>query len=215
MADNILKFLVFSLSAIILVCSFPKRFRRYLLLAANAAFYFCIASFLGGGIFLAEIVFSHCLMKFLERYKNKFVLSLCIIPPVIALILTKYYSFIPLSLFTHDTARLIIPIGISFYTLRIISCAYDFYCGKIDRVPSMCDYVLYVSLFTQILSGPVMRLKDFASQIDSICFDSEGSKYGAFMILSGLLKKLVVADMASSYVASVHSNIAGVPYPAL
>lgn len=81
MADNILKFLVFSLSAIILVCSFPKRFRRYLLLAANAAFYFCIASFLGGGIFLAEIVFSHCLMKFLERYKNKFVLSLCIIPP--------------------------------------------------------------------------------------------------------------------------------------
>lgn len=55
-----------------------------------------------------------------------------------------------------------------------------------------------------------MRLKDFAAQIDSLRFDSEGAGYGAFMILCGLLKKLVVANMASSYVSSVHANIAGV-----
>ena len=56
-----------------------------------------------------------------------------------------------------------------------------------------------------------MRLKDFASQVDSLRFDSEGSRYGAFMILTGLVKKLVVANMSSSYVSSVHANIAGVP----
>lgn len=60
-----------------------------------------------------------------------------------------------------------------------------------------------------------MRLKDFASQIDSLQFDSEGSRYGAFMILTGLVKKLVVANMSSSYVSSVHANIAGIPFPAL
>ena len=170
---------------------------------------------MGGGSFLAEIVLSYCLLKILARCRNKFTLSLCIIPPVLALVFTKYFPFIPNSLFTPDTARLIIPAGISFFTLRIISCAYDIYSGKIERVPSFCDYALYISLFTQILSGPVMRLKDFASQIDSLQFDSEGSRYGAFMILCGLLKKLVVANMASSYVASVHANIAGVPFPAL
>ena len=215
MANNILKFLVFSLSVIIIFCSFPQRFRKYILLAANAAFYLCIASLWGGGIFLAEIIFSYCLLKFLARYRNKLSLSLCIIPPVMALVLTKYYPFFPGSLFTADSARLIIPAGISFYTLRIVSCAYDVYSGKIEHVPSLCDYVLYVSLFTQILSGPVMRLKDFASQIDSARFDSEGSRYGAFMILTGLMKKLVVANMSSGYVSSVHSNISGVPFPAL
>ena len=166
---------------------------------------------LGGGAFLAEIVLSYCLLKILERYRNKFSLSLCIIPPVLALLFTKYYSFIPQSLFSSDTVKIIIPVGISFYTLRIISCAYDVYSGKADSVPSFCDYVLYVSLFTQILSGPVMRLNDFSRQIDSLGFDLEGARYGAFMILTGLLKKLVVANMASSYVASVHSNIARVP----
>ncbi len=60
-----------------------------------------------------------------------------------------------------------------------------------------------------------MRLKDFASQVDSLRFDPEGSRYGAFMILTGLVKKLVVANMSSSYVSSVHANIAGVPFPAL
>ena len=165
----------------------------------------------GGGVFLAEIVLSYCLLKFLARYRNKFALSLCIIPPVLALIFTKYYSFIPYSLFTPHVLRLIIPAGISFYTLRIVSCAYDVYSGRADSVPSFCDYVLYVSLFTQILSGPVMRLNDFSRQIDSTGFDVEGARYGAFMILTGLLKKLVVANMASGYVNSVHSNIAGVP----
>ncbi len=210
MANNILMFLAFSLSAIILCCSIPQRLRKSLLLALNTVFYLCISTYGGGGPFLAEIVLSYCLLKILERYRNKFTLSLCIIPPVLALILTKYHSFIPRSLFTADTVRLIIPAGISFYTLRIVSCAYDVYAGKIERVPSFCDYALYISLFTQILSGPVMRLKDFAAQIDSLHFDSEGTRYGAFMILCGLLKKLVVANMASSYVASVHANIAGV-----
>ena len=169
--------------------------------------HFCL---LGGGVLLGETVLSYCLLKILAHRKNKITLSLCIILPLLALAFSKYYVFIPQFFFSHDTARLIIPIGISFYTLRIISCAYDVYSGKIDDVPSFCDYALYISLFTQILSGPVMRMNDFSSRIDAVGFDSEKAGYGAFMILAGLAKKLIVANMASSYVSSVHSNILGV-----
>ena len=183
-----------------------------MLLLANIAFYLSISTYVGGGIiFLAEIVLSYYLSKLLACYRNKIILALCVIPSVIFLAFTKYCCFIPSGLFSPGTAKFIIPFGISFYTLRIISYHADIYSRKITALPSLTEYALYVSLFTQIISGPVMRIGDFVRQADSAEFDTERAKSGAFMILDGLFRKLVIAAMSSGYVNSVHSNIVARP----
>lgn len=210
-ANNILLFVIFSLTVAVLYYLQPYSGRKYILLASNVVFYISVATFEGGVLFLSEILLSWCLAKFLANHRSKLILTVCILPSILALAFTKYHTFFPSSLFTPGTISLIAPIGISFYTLRIISCYVDIYTGKISRVPSLCDYVLYVSLFTQILSGPIMRAGDFTVQIESAGFDKDLASQGAFLILSGLFRKLLVANMAAGYVDSVHANISGLP----
>lgn len=162
----------------------------------------------GGGLrFFLELFLSWCLSRLLALRKSKFTLTLSILPSILFLIFAKYQNFFPVSFFS---SKLIFPIGISFYTLKIISCHIEIYRGKIEA-PSLCDYILYVSLFTQILSGPVMRINDFIPQISASKFNSSEARLGAFMITTGLFKKLLVANIASEYVNKVHENISGVP----
>ncbi len=177
---------------------------------------YSISVFLRGGIvFLTELIISWCLAKFLDHHKNKLILAISIIPSLLLFVIAKYENFIPLStLFNPSTMRLILPIGISFFTLKIISCHVELYRGNI-QAPSLWDYILYVSLFTQILSGPIMRVNDFIPQLSSTKFDGEQARSGAFMIIMGLFKKLLIANMAMPYVDKVHENISGVPALAL
>jgi len=208
-ASNILKFIAFSVIAAIPYYFFRRSCRKYILLASSIVFYLCITTSWGGGlVFLGEVILSYYLSKILARYRSKILLAVCVIPSVMLLGFTKYYYFLPSGLLSPDTARFIIPFGISFYTLRIISYHADIYTGKITVLPSLSDYVLYVSMFTQIISGPVMRMDDFVRQADRAEFDSERAKSGLFMILDGLFRKLVIAEMSSGYVNAVHKNIA-------
>ena len=168
----------------------------------------------GGLIFLADLILSFYLSKLLDKYKNKFFLALSILPSLSLFILAKYINFFPASLFNPSALKLILPIGISFFTLKIISCHVEIYRGNI-QAPSLCDYVLYVSLFTQILSGPIMRVNDFLPQLSNPKFNPEQARAGAFMIIMGLFKKLLIANMAMPFVDKVHENISGVPALAL
>lgn len=212
MAENILKFVAFSLIIAAVYHVVPRSLRKCVLLVANAVFYVSISTLAGGGVaFFADIFLSWLLAKLLARNRNRIALTVCITLAVLPLVLTKYAPFIPSTLFAPESLALVAMAGISFYTLRIVSCYADIYAGKIDDAPGFADYALYVSLFTQILSGPIMRVKDFTGQVDSAGFDSGRASQGAFLILSGLVKKLVVANMAASYVDSVHARISTLP----
>ncbi len=172
--------------------------------------------FYGGVIlFSTELIISWCLAKLIEHHKNKFILAISILPSLLLFVFTKYQNFFTtFSLFNPSTLKIILPLGISFFTLKIISCHVEIYRGNI-QAPSLCDYMLYVSLFTQILSGPIMRVNDFIPQLTSAKFNAEQARSGAFMIIMGLFKKLLIANMAMPFVDKVHENISGVPALAL
>ena len=126
MAENILKFVAFSLAVAVMCQISPRSIRKYILLVSNAVFYLSISTIAGGGLFVAEIALSWCLAKFLAHHRSRFTLILCVILAVLPLAFTKYSLFLTSSLFTHGTIPFIAPVGISFYTLRIISCYADF-----------------------------------------------------------------------------------------
>lgn len=129
----------------------------------------------------------------------------------------KYYNFfvdnisavteslsLPLS---FEAKSLILPIGISFYTLQAVGYMADVYWGKIKAEENLFRTALFLSFFPQIMEGPICRYTDTAEQL----FTGAPLKYenlsdGCVRIFWGLFKKKVVADRLSVPVAAVFGH---------
>ncbi|WP_299248698.1 MBOAT family O-acyltransferase [uncultured Aquimarina sp.] len=95
--------------------------------------------------------------------------------------------------FTVDT--IILPVGISFYTFQTISYSVDIYRKQIKPLNSIIDFGFFVSFFPQLVAGPIVRAADFVPQIrKEINITKEDFGNATFMILKGLIKKMLFAD---------------------
>lgn len=90
---------------------------------------------------------------------------------------------------------LLVPVGISFYTFQSISYAVDIYRGQLQPVKRFIDFAFFVSFFPQLLMGPIVRAIDFIPQIyKPYDVTKKEFSWATFMIMKGLIKKIVVAD---------------------
>jgi len=95
--------------------------------------------------------------------------------------------------FTVD--KIILPVGISFYTFQTISYSVDIYRKQIEPLKSIIDFGFFVSFFPQLVAGPIVRASDFVPQIrKDINITKEDFGNATFMILKGLIKKMLFAD---------------------
>ncbi len=95
--------------------------------------------------------------------------------------------------FTVDT--IILPVGISFYTFQTISYSVDIYRKQIKPLHSIIDFGFFVSFFPQLVAGPIVRAADFVPQIrKEITITKAEFGTATFMILKGLIKKMLFAD---------------------
>ncbi len=104
--------------------------------------------------------------------------------------------------------RIILPVGISFYTFQAISYTVDVYKRKIKPLNNILDFGFYVSFFPQLVAGPIVRAAEFIPQIHKP-YRLNGYKFGLalFMILTGLIKKMVFGDyMAVQFIDKVYAN---------
>ncbi|MFL5763052.1 MAG: MBOAT family O-acyltransferase [Bacteroidia bacterium] len=91
--------------------------------------------------------------------------------------------------------KLVLPIGISFYTFENLSYTIDVYRGKFKPVSSFLDYCFFLSFFPKLVMGPIVRASDFIPQIRQDIFVSkEDVSKGLYLILGGLFKKVVISD---------------------
>ncbi len=91
--------------------------------------------------------------------------------------------------------KILLPVGISFYTFQSISYLVDVYRGHLEPEPSFLDYALYVSFFPQLVAGPIVRAVDFLPQLKTPPILSEdAAAQGMVRIAMGLFKKIVIAD---------------------
>jgi len=110
---------------------------------------------------------------------------------------------------THFTIdKIILPVGISFFTFQTISYSIDIYRKKIKPVDSIIDFGFYVSFFPQLVAGPIVRASEFIPQLyKKYVLTKAEFGLAIFMIINGLIKKLVVADyIAVNFVDRVFSN---------
>jgi D-alanyl-lipoteichoic acid acyltransferase DltB (MBOAT superfamily) len=152
-----------------------------------------------------------------KEKKRKILLSLGITQGVGLLAFYKYYNFFITSIndtyhfFGHSfdltTLKLIIPLGISFFTFRLISYIYDVEKNKIPVCKDPLVFLNYVSFFPSLLSGPIDKAKLLIPQLEKErTFNYQTGKEAVSHILWGLFKKIIIADNCANYANVVFDN---------
>lgn len=184
---------------IILYFIVPKKFKNFILFLSSIFFYFCgepIYTFL----MIGEIFIAYVGARYLEKHRKNSILVSLLAIHIGALGLFKYSDFtinninqifgskIPL-------LKLALPIGISFYTFQIISYVVDVYRGKVKAQKSFLKLATYVSLFPQLIAGPIVRYETIEKELDNRTSNFENFAYGVRRFVIGLGKKVLIANM--------------------
>jgi D-alanyl-lipoteichoic acid acyltransferase DltB (MBOAT superfamily) len=152
-----------------------------------------------------------------DQRQRKLVLTLCCLVSFGVLGLFKYYDFFILSLsdalayiglpFHATSLRLILPVGISFYTFHTLSYTIDVYRRRFEPTRDMVAFFLFVSIFPLAMAGPIERASNLLPQIyRKRKFDYDLAVDGLRQILWGLFKKAVIADNCAIYVNTIFSD---------
>ena len=104
--------------------------------------------------------------------------------------------------------RIILPVGISFYTFQIISYTADVYKGEVKPVRNFFDFGFYVTFFPQLVAGPIVKASDFIPQLyRKYCLSRLQFGMAVFWIINGLLKKVILSDyIAVNFIDRVFEN---------
>ena len=145
------------------------------------------------------------------RGKSKFWLVANIVLNLGILATFKYYDFFVSefgALFGISTEslllRIILPVGISFYTFQALSYSIDVYRGNIKPTKDIIAFFAFISFFPQLVAGPIERATNLLPQfLQKRTFSYEQGVDGMRQILWGLFKKIVIADNCATYVDQV------------
>ena len=103
--------------------------------------------------------------------------------------------------------RIILPVGISFYTFQALSYSIDIYKGKLVPTKDIIEFFAFVSFFPQLVAGPIERATHLLPQFQKPrTFDYDQAADGIRQILWGLFKKIVVADRCAVIVDRIFSS---------
>ena len=144
----------------------------------------------------------------LGRERKKLYLILAVVLDLGALAVFKYAGFVVENLnalfsVSMRVPSIALPIGISFYTFQALSYTIDVWRGQVQVQRSFKSFLLYVSLFPQLIAGPIVRYQDIEAQIDARETKPEEIFYGTLRFAIGLAKKVLLADYAGKTASSI------------
>ena len=168
---------------------------RFLLLIAFTSF----CSW-GSGLLIGRGLTQRSL-KGRRLFTPKFWMIANIILNLTILAIFKYYDFFVREfgqLFGISTEslllRIILPVGISFYTFQALSYVVDVYRGEVKVQKDIYKLALYICLFPQLIAGPIVKYHDVAEQIDERDVTFDKVAYGVKRFIIGLAKKMLIAN---------------------
>ena len=196
----------------------------YLFLPACLAAYFCFRSmaaknmvlvlfslvFYAWGepvyvfLLLASAAFNYAMgrcMDGAEQKRKKRLLVLSVAVNLAALGVFKYAgllvgTFAQLTSLPIPVPQIALPIGISFFTFQAMSYVVDVYRGQAQVQKSYLKFLMYISMFPQLIAGPIVRYVDIEAQMEDRHTTKEDLFYGLIRFATGLGKKILIADHA-------------------
>ena len=235
MAFQSFSYFIFLLTVLVLYYLLPTRLRWQLLLVGSYFFYMCwnagyallmlfstIVTFASGllidranqeadettrlrrkKLWVAVSILLNLAILFFFKYGNMFFSSLRALTDALGLSVT------------WPRVDFLLPIGISFYIFQGLGYTVDVYRGDIPATRHFGKYALFVSFFPQLIAGPIERPSALLNQFDEIHRpDFDMMRRGALLLLTGLVKKLLIADRLAVLVNLVYENLGEYSAPA-
>jgi len=211
---------VFLPITLILYYILPWRFKNLLLLIASLIFYawgepvyvllmmFSIVFNYMAGIQMGDLKGK----RWRRTRKRTFIFTVAVNIGILGFF--KYYGFVLSNinglLGTHIPIRqLSLPIGISFYTFQILSYIIDVYWGNVKVQYNIIDFGAYITMFPQLIAGPVVRYEDIQRQLKRRTISLQKTADGAIWFIRGLSKKVLLANNIGMLYDSVFAIPAG------
>ncbi|MDP3057979.1 MAG: MBOAT family O-acyltransferase, partial [bacterium] len=197
-----------------------QTYRNVVLVLFSLAFYAW-----GEPVWVSILIFSACIDYFhglvAENYRGQWQAKAALVSSIVVNL--SLLGFFKYSGFVVENINLVfgtnmafrefgLPIGISFYSFQTISYVIDVYRGEVKAQRSVLKLLLFVSLFHQLVAGPIVRYKDIAAEIEyrSIRWDSFSEGLRRFAV--GLGKKVILANTAGKIASTfLDGNISQLP----
>lgn len=211
-----LYYVLLSVLAVFVFYLLKPRYRVFFLTALSCGFiasysYALLAYVLGYALFNYFIG-----LKIKDSAKKKFITTAGIVVNLTQLILLKYATFTINPLFNllsieadaSVLSRIIIPVGVSFFTLQGIGYLINVKMGWEEPERNLLHFLLYIIFYPRFLSGPIDRSNHFLPQLkQSSSFNEEHITRGFRLILFGLFKKVAIADQLAFAVTGAYANL--------
>ena len=192
----------------------PKALKNTVLLLASLYFYhwgepkYVVLMVIS---ILAGYGFGLLIEKFRGRTLSKVFLWLSVAFDLVLLGYFKYMDFFisNINLVTGlslPLLRIALPIGISFFTFQILSYKVDVYRGNAPAQKNPLHLGAYISMFPQLIAGPIVRYSDVAAQLENRTHSWEDAAYGINRFLIGLAKKVLLADTLGALARTMHAS---------
>lgn len=196
---------------------FPKKFRWVSLLIASYIFFYIISSYVIAYLLFTTIsVYTISnLMNKVDRHK----LAICITGVLLQLgilIFLKYTNFFIgnmnivrdwIGLPTLHRMKILVPIGISFYTLQAVSYLIDTYRGGIKEPKHLGKLALFLAFFPTVMEGPICRFHEISSTLmEGKSLQYHNITFGLQRVIWGIFKKVLIADRVNGVVNEVFQN---------
>lgn len=221
MLFNSIQYAFFLPIVFILYWAIPKHFRWGILLVSSYYFYMnWNPKYVVLILFTTLISFLCALM--IEKTKNiklkKVYIAVTLIVSLGVLFVFKYFNFFMDSLYVlltnmgfhvHTiTLKLLLPVGISFYTFQTLSYVIDVYRGDVSAEHHFGKYAAFISFFPQLVAGPIERTSNLLPQINKPNdFSYKKAAYGMKLMAWGFFKKIIISDTFAIYVDNVYNNL--------
>ena len=202
---NSIDFLLIFLPIVWVIFIKIKQSLRLLVLLISSLIFYSLSGIIPL-IFMIIAILIGFYIAMIKKIKKKFYLFLSIFPPLMILFLFKYLNF-SLNIIDAGTETrsffyfflsVTLPAGISFYTFQIISYNMDVYSNKIKKEQSFIKLATYISLFPQLIAGPILRYSQMVKQLNNIVINKklDIDYKNAFKYLSfGLAGKVFISDL--------------------
>ncbi len=202
----------------------PLRIKHFLIILTSFLFYlwYSIPFML---MFLFLSILNYLVANVLVERKIKIYLILVLVLDGSVLLFFKYFYLFASSIgyLIHNDylihikenlikdyqIEIVMPIAISFYTFQIIAYVVDCYRGVIKEKISFDKFIVFILFFPQFVAGPILRSTDFIPQIDNPIFDKKKINIGILLILQGVFKKVLIADVIGYYLSPFWSDPEG------
>ena len=184
----------------------PNKFKNIILLLSSLFFYFY-----GEPkyilIMIFSLIFTYVFGILIDKYKKyaKLFLITSIVLSIGILIYFKYANFLIENINLWLTNKIdfiyvILPIGISFYTFQLISYIVDVYRGQAKVQKNFLKLAMYISLFPQLIAGPIVRYTTIEEQLENRKYSFESFAIGVRRFIIGLGKKVLIANVLGELV---------------